>query len=248
MRVLIFEDEKINADHLQDLVKRYDGDIEIAGVLESIKAGLIWFESNKLPDLIFMDIHLADGLCFEIFETRNIEVPVIFTTAYDEYSLQAFKVNSIDYLLKPINFSDLKSALDKFIKHQMRQFSELQSLLMKQIQGNYKKRFLVKIGEQYKNIAIDEISFLISEEGLVFAVLNNGSRYPLDFSLDQLERMTDPARFFRVNRKIIVSHISVKKIHTYFNSRLKLELQPSAEVEVIVSRERVADFKNWLEG
>ena len=251
LKVLIFEDESLSAEHLVKLIGQYDPSIELLGIIESVKQGVEWFSNHQHPDLLLMDIQLSDGSCFDLFKQSRLEIPVIFTTAYNEYAIQAFKVNSIDYLLKPIDFQDLKLAFEKFRKQRNTHvpnpeqlYEQLYSRLVKPTQ--YKKRLLIKIGEQLKQVVVDDIAFFQFDEGMCRAVTFGKNRMPVDFSLDELEQMLDPKMFFRINRKFIVNPDSIEKIHTYFNNRLKLQLRPDPETEVLVSRERVSDFKNWL--
>ena len=221
-------------------------------VISSVKQGVKWLKKNPAPDLILMDIHLSDGSCFELFNQVEIDVPVIFTTAYDEYAIKAFKVNSIDYILKPIDFQELVAAFEKFNKYR-NENPQIQKQLFQTLydqisrEGKYKQRFLVKIGEQLKRIESNEIAYFVFEDGLVWANSKMNLKLPMDYSLEQLEQMLDPMKFFRINRKMIINLDSVEKIHTYFNSRLKLRIQPDFGEDVIVSRERVNKFKKWLE-
>jgi len=251
LKVLIFEDESLSAEHLVKLVQRYDPQIELLGIVESVKQGVEWFSDHPDPDLLLMDIQLSDGSCFDLFMQVKLEIPVIFTTAYNEYAIQAFKVNSIDYLLKPVDFQDLKKAFEKFGKqhqsrnpHQEQLYEQLYQRLI--LPTQYIKRLLVKIGEQLKQVLVDDIAFFQFDDGLSWAVTFGKNRMPLDHPLDELEQMLDSRQFFRINRKFIVNSNAIEKIHTYFNNRLKLQLRPDPETEVLVSRERVADFKNWL--
>lgn len=250
---MIFEDEKLSAEHLGKLVLQYNTDIEILNIIESVRSGVEWFsKSRQLPDLILMDIQLSDGSCFELFRKINIDIPVIFTTAFNEYALQAFKVNSVDYLLKPIVFVELKEAIDKYKKNTQRIIPDpvqYYEQLYQHIHANsqYKKRLLIKIGDQLKHINVEDIAYFIFQEGLSHAVTFSNHSYPLDYSLDELERLIDPSVFFRVNRQCIVRPEAIEKIHSYFNNRLKINLRPAQQDAVIVSRERVADFKTWLD-
>lgn len=250
---MIFEDERLSAEHLEKLVRQYDYSIEILDVIESVQTGIEWFaKSGQLPDLILMDIQLSDGSCFELFRKINIDTPVIFTTAFNEYALQAFKVNSVDYLLKPIVYAELEAAIDKYKKNNHRAIPDsvqYYEQLYQHIHANsrYKKRLLIKIGDQLKHIGIEDIAYFIFQEGLSYAVSFSNHFYPLDYSLDELERIVDPSVFFRVNRQCIVRPEAIEKIHSYFNNRLKLNLRPAYQDAVIVSRERVADFKIWLD-
>lgn len=245
MKVLIFEDERLSAERLTDLLKRYDPGIKVLDIIDSVKKGIEWFINNPSPELIFMDIRLADSVSFELFEKVNIEAPVIFTTAYDEYALKAFKVNSIDYLVKPYDFNDLKKAIDKFKKLKPVFSGDFLKYLFNQADF-YKKRFLVKVGDQLKHLDILDIAYFKSEDSLVFAFTKNKSSLPMDYSLDQLESSLDPSDFFRINRQYLVNIGSIGRIHTYFNGRLKIELNPPPPDEVIVSREKSSAFKKWL--
>lgn len=252
MKVLIVEDERPAAKRLTKLVKQFRPEIEVLEVLDSVEHTVEWLETYKKPDLIFMDVQLADGVSFEIFGQTEVTSPIIFTTAYDEYALQAFKVNSLDYLLKPIDPEELEKALcqyDKYFKKNSNVVnnSAIEQLLQTLTQKEYKERFLVKIGQQLTYLKVSDIAYFYSEDGLIFACQQNGKRHNLDYTLDQLIDVLDPADFFRINRKIITHLPSIKKIHTYFNSRLKLELFPATELETIVSRDRVGDFKRWLD-
>lgn len=249
MEVLIFEDEELTAERLTHLLRRYDPEIKVLDILESVKKGISWFEENKVPQLIFMDIQLTDGPCFELFEQVRIETPIIFTTAYDEYAIKAFKLNSIDYLLKPIDFKELSAAIDKFKKlhdNQPKVDSSTYDELLTNFSTSYKMRFMVKIGDQLKYVNSKDIAYFMSSEGLVNLCTHNGKSLPLEYSLDHLDEMLDPAYFYRINRKFIINIESIEKIHSYFNSRLKLILKPLPEIDVIISRERVASFKKWL--
>jgi DNA-binding LytR/AlgR family response regulator len=252
LSVLIFEDESLSAEHLVKLICRYDSTIELQGIIESVKQGVEWFSSHPHPDLLLMDIQLSDGPCFDLFKQVRLEIPVIFTTAYNEYALQAFKVNSVDYLLKPIDFQDLRMAFEKFrkqhknvIQNQEQLYEQLYSRLIQASQ--YKKRLLIKVGEQLKQVNVEDIAYFLFNEGMCWAVTFAKNKLPIDYSLDELEQMLDPKLFFRINRKFLVKPEAIEKIHTYFNNRLKIQLRPDPEVEVLVSRERVPDFKYWLD-
>lgn len=249
MRVLIFEDEALTAERLLRLLAEYNSDIEVIDILESVEHGVKWFRANTMPDLIFMDIQLNDGSCFELFEQVKIEVPVIFTTAYDQYALQAFKVNSIDYLLKPIEYKDLEAAIQKYKKVTSKPAADYAMYmgLLQQINKSYKQRFLVKIGDQLKYVSTNEVAYFVHSEGLVFAYTDSSKRHILDQSIEQIEQLVDPEEFFRINRKIIVKLPAIKQMHRYFNSRLKLQLMPELGEDAIVSRDRVSSFKNWID-
>jgi DNA-binding LytR/AlgR family response regulator len=253
MKVLIIEDEAPAARRLEQLIKAYDSSISIAGVIESIAAAVRWLKESRSPDLIFMDIQLADGISFEIFRQLEVKVPVIFTTAYDQYTLQAFKVNSIGYLLKPITQEELNESMGKF-QHLKELFNQtepvmLQSLLNSIQQGQkvYKSRFLVKLGDRLIFIFSEQIAYFMAEDKLVFIISNEGNKYNTDFSLDDLENLLSPKFFFRINRQLITHIQSIRNIHHYFNGKLKLSLHPEPAQNVIVSRERAALFKKWLD-
>jgi DNA-binding LytR/AlgR family response regulator len=251
MKILIIEDELPAARRIEQLIRQQRSQVEVLAVIDSITEAVKWFAQNPAPELILMDIHLADGLSFDIFQSIQIQSMVIFTTAYDQYAIRAFKVNSIDYLLKPIDALELKSALDKY--DQMRgqtssfDYSMLNGMLDSLKNRNYRERFLVKFGNAFTYIQAQEMRFCYAEDSLVFTRLADGKKYSLDYTLEQLEQLLNPTQFFRINRKILLHIEAVDKIHPYFNNRLKLELQPSPGFEIVVSRERVQDFKNWID-
>lgn len=250
MKVIIIEDEMLSAEHLELLLKRIDSEISIIGIFDSVKKSITEFEKGLKADLLFVDIHLADGLSFEIFSKISIETPVIFTTAFDEYAIQAFKVNSIDYLLKPIGLSELQVAVDKFKKWNLvnqksllEQLSHLYSSFNKQ----YKTRFMVKMGDQIVSIKAEDILHFIADDGIVLLMSKDVKRYPVDFTLDQIDEMLDPTVFFRINRKVIININAIQKVTSYFNSRLKVNAIQLSDDSAIVSRDRVSEFKMWLD-
>ncbi len=251
MNVIIIEDEKPSARRLQRMLKALD--VEAHTMLHSVEESIEWFQGNEHPDLIFLDIQLSDGLSFEIFEAIDINSAVIFTTAYDEYALQAFKLNSIDYLLKPIDEDDLSTAVKKFKSRTPKRqavtldFNDIKKLLVNPIEREYKKRFSVKVGQHLKLINIEDIECIYSENKGTYAYTTEGRNYLLDTTLDQLEDELEPHVFFRVSRKFYVNINAIKDIISYTNSRLQIKLNRFKEQEVIVARERVKDFKNWLE-
>ena len=250
MNVLIFEDEKPTALRLASLLTEIDGSIKIVGTIGSVQAGIKWYKENQMPDLVFQDIILSDGNCFEIFDTVEVTAPVIFTTAFSEYAIKSFQVNSIDYIIKPYDIKDLKSALDKFKKLKGIFHPPEKGLLeeiLKKKTFTPKKRFLVKMGDNYLPISSDDIAYLISEEGLTFATLFNKERYIVNYSIVELAKQMDTSSFFQINRKMMVNIKSVKKLSSWFNSRLKLTLNPPHEEDVVVSRERTSSFKDWLD-
>jgi len=251
MNVLIFEDEKPTAARLANLLNRIDKSIDIIGTFGSVSAGIKWYKENPMPDLVFQDIILSDGNCFEIFDAVEVTAPVIFTTAFSEYAIKSFQVNSIDYIIKPYDIKDLKSALDKFGKLKGVFHPPEKELLREILNKNTftpKKRFLVKIGDNYLPVSSDDIAYLVSEDGLTFAVLFNKERYIVNFSIVELAKQMDPSYFFQINRKMIVNVKSVKKISSWFNSRLKLTLIPPHNDDAVVSRERTSSFKEWMDG
>lgn len=228
-------------------MRRYSPAIEVLAVLDSVEKAMAWFEQPARPDLIFADVHLNDGLGFEVFEAVRSHTPVIFTTAHDAYTLQAFRVDCLDYLLKPIAFPDLARALDKF--HRLYPAPETPPPVSPPTpapETSVKRRFLVKIGQQLKYVPAAEVAYFQSLNEGVSLTTKAGGQLPVDYTLDQLEALVDAQHFFRISRKFLVRLEAVQKIHLYFNSRLKLDLVPAAAAEVLVSRERVAEFKRWL--
>ncbi|MEZ5055723.1 MAG: LytTR family DNA-binding domain-containing protein [Saprospiraceae bacterium] len=251
MTYLIIEDEFHAAKRLGGLISELIPDGQHLETIDSVEEAVEWFENNQHPDLVFMDIQLADGLSFEIFKKTNVEVPVIFTTAFNEYALNAFKTNSLDYLLKPVDKTELPGALEKFDKlfgkktkgFDMKMVEQLLNGLTKK---EYPKRFLIKSGQGISFVQVEDIAWFSSEEGITFIMTHQRKRHHLDYTLEQLEEMLDPLKFFRVNRKSIVGIEGIEKVSDYFNSRLSLRLQPAGEEDCIVSRERVKGFKQWL--
>jgi DNA-binding LytR/AlgR family response regulator len=250
MNILIIEDEKPAARLLQRKVEKLG--MQVNQLLHSVEEAIHWFNENKHPDLIFLDIQLSDGLSFEIFEAIDIKSAVIFTTAYDEYALRAFKLNSIDYLLKPIDEEDLEIAISKFNNQFQKNtissldFEMIKKMLINPVEREFKKRFTIKMGQQLKMIAIDEIECFYSEnKGTYIHTLDNRN-YLLDCTLEQLETELNPEDFYRVSRKFIIPLKAIKEIQIHSNSRLKVILPSYKYDEVIVSREKVSDFKTWL--
>lgn len=249
MNCLIIEDEKVAAERLSVLIKKYDETIEILGIIQSVKNAVKWINCNQAPDLIFMDIQLADGLSFEIFEQAIVKTPVIFTTAYDEYALKAFKVNSIDYLLKPIDQAELNNAVEKFKENNKSKEIPAQIFdnILHSLTRNYKNKFVIKVGEHIKVFGIDDVQCFYCLEKNTFMQNNSRREYGIDYSLDQLEGLLDPDRFFRINRKYIIPSHAISDIISFSNSRLKVKLSSNNADDLIVSREKVQDFKKWLE-
>lgn len=250
MNCLIIEDEKLAAERLVNQIKRYDSSIEVLGVIQSISKAVTWFQTTEVkPDLVFVDIHLSDGLSFEIFEQVEIAAPLIFTTAYDEYALKAFKVNSIDYILKPLQYAELCRAIDKFKANRVavKPSGHVFGSVLKTLTNSYKSKFAIKVGEHIRVIQVDDVQCFFSAEKATFLQNKEGRDYAVNYSLDQLEELVSPQLFFRVSRKCIVAFSAIKDIVSYSNSRLRLCLKAPHEGELIVSRERVVEFKKWLE-
>lgn len=251
MRIVIVEDEKPAARLLERKINKLG--YEVLDRLSSVEESLLWFKNNDEPDLIFLDIQLSDGLSFEIFEQIEVRSPVIFTTAYDEYALRAFKLNSIDYILKPIQDQELNNAIQKFIDQRASFFDFTEQLqvfktFMQVNRKEYKERFTVKIGNQIKIVNLKEIIGFFSENKATYIKSKDNRDYLIDYSLEQLEDSLDPKSFFRISRKHIISLPEVKEIQVYSNSRLKLVLQNvKTSEEWLVSRERVSEFKKWIE-
>lgn len=253
MKIVIIEDEKLTAERLQNIIEKLEPDFSVIKVMDAVETCVKWFNEKHHYDLVFMDIQLADGISFEIFEKATITAPIIFTTAFDEYAVKAFKVNSIDYILKPYDADDIAKAIQKFKNNRPANTNynidpALLQKLLKSVGSNYKNRFVIKVGEHIRFINTDEIAYFQSIEKNTFLQSYAGKNYALDYTLDELEEMVDPALFFRINRKYIVSVKSIADIVAYTNSRLKLKLVQCNDDEVIVSREKVQDFKKWLEG
>ncbi|MCG6188792.1 LytR/AlgR family response regulator transcription factor [Maribellus maritimus] len=250
MKVLLFEDEKHTAHRLVQLLKKYDADIKVLDVIGSVKEGIQWYRKNSLPDLVFQDILLNDGNCFEIFDEVKVKVPVIFTTAYNEYALRSFNVNSIDYIVKPYDYQDIKMALDKFSDFREMFLPPENDLLKKivfQETTEIKRRFLVKVGDKYRSVKSEDIAWFLFDEGVTFAVTFENSKFPVNHSIEQLSGLLDSRFFFQINRKYIINIESIRNIHTWFNSRFKIEMVPKSDEDIIVSRERAKDFKLWLD-
>jgi DNA-binding LytR/AlgR family response regulator len=257
MRILIVEDEDLAVKKIKKTLGEVDANADVVGVTDSIAATADWLETNPSPDLILMDIELSDGQSFEIFSRVPVKSAVVFTTSYDEYALKAFKVNSIDYLLKPVQKEDLEAALNKY--KQMKQMyasgdgntSLNMDALVKELQHKlqpkeYRKRFLVKHGQKLVSIEADEIAYFFSDGRLNFFKTDDNRKFVVDYTMDELEDMLDPQKYFRISRSFYVSVRSISQIHDYFGNRLMLQLKPEVDKEAIVSREKVSDFKKWM--
>lgn len=249
MNVLIIEDERLAADRLETMLQKVEPEVSVLSRLESVIDSINWLTSHDRPDLIFMDIQLDDGICFEIFESAAIDTPIIFTTAYDNYAIKAFQVNSVDYLLKPIEEQALIKALEKYnsiYKANHTQNDKL-NLLYNQIVQSYKSRFFVKVGNHFNSISVNEIQcFLIQERG-TFLRTTSGKKFDLDYSLDQVQKLVDPDKFFRINRNYLIHIDSIQDIYSYSSNRLGVKLKMLDHLDMIVSREKVSEFKKWLD-
>jgi len=256
MKIFIVEDEDLAVKKLKKTLQSVDENATVVGQADSIKSSVEWLQSNPAPDLILMDIELADGQSFEIFNQAKVKSPVIFITSYDEYALKAFKVNSIDYLLKPVQKEDLQAALEKYrdLKNVYKEnFSSESSMdvLIKELQQKlnikeFRKRFLVKHGQKLVSIETDDIAYFFSDGRLNFFKTNDNRKFVVDYTMDELSEMLDPDKYFRISRSYYISVNSVDQIHDYFGNRLLLHLKPASEKEALVSREKVSDFKDWL--
>jgi DNA-binding LytR/AlgR family response regulator len=249
MHVLIVEDEILLAKRLQKLLSAVAQDAVVAGITHSVHHTVHWLHSNARPDLILMDIELADGQSFDIFQQVEISSPVIFTTAYDEYAIKAFKVNSIDYLLKPIKEEDLATAIQKF-KRLNKPEVDIDALLngIKAIGSGdkFRDRFLVKMGQKLISVDVENIAYIFSDKGLSYLRTKQNQKYIVDYTMDELEKMLSPQRFFRANRQFIISDLAVEAIHTWFNQKLKVEVKPELAEPVIISRDKANAFKEWM--
>ena len=252
MKVVIIEDEFHAVQYLSGLLKDLVPDLRILTSIDTVEDAVEWFQNNPAPDLVFMDIQLADGLSFDIFRHIELAAPVIFTTAFDQYTLRAFKLNSIDYLLKPVEKEELEAALAKYTKfHQVQSTTDWQQLLANlplQQHDAYRQRFLTKQGKSLTYLLTNDIAYLYSDEGITFAIDQQGKRFVLDTTIDRLQTELDPKDFFRINRGQIVHINSIQQIDSWFSHRLKVKIKPvNKKVEHVVSRDRVKDFKAWLD-
>jgi DNA-binding LytR/AlgR family response regulator len=253
MRILIIEDEQLAAERMVELILQNDPATDIAGIIDSVKDAVGWLKKEPSPDLIFMDIQLADGLSFEIFNQVKVETPVIFTTAYEEYAIRAFKVNSVDYLLKPIDYDELSTAFDKFRK-QFTAKSEPAFLandilqnVRKMLTKSYKNRFVIRVGDHLRSVETDEIMYFFSHDKITSLVTADGRTYVVDYSLDRLMEMLDCDKFFRTSRQNILNRDAIADIVVYSVSRLKVKLKVPGHDPLIVSRDKVNGLKEWLD-
>lgn len=249
MKIIIIEDEKPAANRLIKLLEpHFPGILPIANI-DSVTRAVSWFSQNPEPDLIFCDIQLADGISFEIFEKVELSTPVIFTTAFDQYAIKAFQVNAIDYLLKPIDPADLSKAVEKFKSRQIMPTLDLRVLkgLLQPVKKVFKNRFMVRFGEKIQSVAIEEVAFFFIEGRVTFLQTKEGKKYVLDSTLEQVEASVDPGYYFRINRKYLCRVDAVDEVLTYSNSRLKIKLKKCQDNDILISREKVTEFKEWLD-
>ncbi len=250
MKVLVIEDEFLAQEQIINYAKQIDPSIEIVGQIEDVATGKNWFLNHEMPDLIISDIKLTDGLSFDIFQEFKPDCPVIFTTAYDQYAIKAFELNSIGYLLKPIDKTKLKTCMEKVRTsskplHQD-DLTRLANMILNH-QPEYKSRFLVKIGQKIKAISVERIAYFFSHDKLSYLITRTNEKFPLDQSLEELQNLLNPNDFFRINRKYVVHFEGIKEVHPYFKGRLKVDLTPPVEEDIVVSSEKTPSFKSWLD-
>lgn len=249
MNIVIIEDEQLSANHLERMISKYDPTIRVVAKLESVEQATRYFIENPAPDLIFLDIHLEDNLSFVIFEKVKVNTPIIFTTAFDEYAIQAFKLRSIDYLLKPIIQQELNAALEKYKEWNKPASIDItdiyQSLQKEKIR--FKERFSIQVGNKIRTIQVNEIAYFYSNDNINFMMLPDKTSYPIDQSLDQLMVQLNPHDFFRISRQYIISLNSIRNVTVYPKRRLRVDLHPATDKEIYVSVDRVTSFKEWLD-
>jgi DNA-binding LytR/AlgR family response regulator len=248
-KCLIIEDEFAASSHLAALLRKVQPDIEVLAIVESIKDGILWFKAHPEPDLIFSDIQIADGLSFSIFDIVRPRSPIIFTTAYDEYAIKAFKLNSIDYMLKPIDEESIRFSLKKFREQQLLTGTKITELMqaVRMDKPNFRLSFLVRFQDRLIPVSADEVMAIYIDNGIVYLLLQNGKQYPVDMNLDDIQQQLDPIRFFRANRQFIVSRMSIHEMAVHFNGRLLLNLKVHTPEAIYISKERVSAFKRWFE-
>ena len=255
LKVLIIEDEIPAQLLLKETLQEINFETEVVDCLNSIKSAVEWFQNNPHPEIVLLDIQLSDGLSFEIFKQVKIGSMIIFTTAYDEYAMQAFKVNSLDYLLKPIEKDELQAAFEKYQQYNKQfiqeknsriDYGELATLIQTE-KKEYRKRFLIQSNESFFHLPIEEIALFYSMQGITFAVTFEKREYPINFSLESLKEQLNPELYFKVNRQIIIKIDSIQRVHSYFNGKLKLETKPEHSEEIIVGKDKAATFKRWLD-
>ncbi len=246
MKILLIEDEDTAARRLQKLILECEPSAEIVGRADGVESAVSWLNAHPRPDLIFMDIHLSDGSAFEIFQRIAVDSPVVFSTAYDQYAIQAFKHNTVDYLLKPVKLEELRPAIAKYRRTATTPVPDYRLLADLIPQGKAPRRFLIRTGHTMKVVDAADAAYFYSQNKISYLVAKTGKKYPVDFPLDRLEHMLDPARFFRINRQFIITVEAIHEMHAYSKSRVKIELLPPCEHEAVVSTEKSPHFKRWL--
>ncbi len=252
MRILIIEDELQAAARIENLIMEIIPDGEVVAKLDTVKRSVEWLKENPQPDLILLDVQLADGISFDIFQHCHVSSPVIFTTAYDQYAMRAFRLNSIDYILKPIDKDDLTAAVRKLrdlsaARHGNDEMMNNIHTAFQMLMKKYKTRFVIKVGEHLRTVEVDDVRYFFSQDKTSFCATKDNRNFILDFTMDQLEGLLDPRQFFRINRKYIVRAGCIQDIITHTNSRLKIVLKGSDDQDIIVARERVQEFRDWLD-
>lgn len=250
MKILVIEDEKLAADRLMKMIREIEPTAEFLATIVSIQSAVEWFRHHPDPDLILMDIHLADGQSFDVFKSVRVNAPVIFVTAYDEHALEAFTVNSIDYLLKPVKKEDLQRAFDKFHRFSGSNSVQIEQLLQQLgVRGKeFQKRMVIRYGDTIKMVDIHDVAYFYTEDKINYLCTHANLKYPIDFNLDELEGLLDPASFFRINRQFIINISAIDKMLAWSKSRVKVVLKPATQEDTIVSTERSPFFKDWLTG
>ncbi len=253
MKVVIIEDEHLTAQRISTLLRQIDPGIEILSIIDSVKQSVDWFKSGQMPDLVFMDIQLADGLSFDVFDAVKIEVPVIFITAFQEYAIKAFRVNSVDYLLKPVSEENLRAALDKYKRYYNKELSvpsiggDLLQNIRDMISKPYKSRFMVRVGDHIKTVDVANILYFYSLQKGTYLHSSDKHTYVVDYTLGGLEELLDPLLFKRINRRYLITHKAIIDVVTLSSSKLKVKLLHSEDDEIYISRDRVSTFKEWLD-
>jgi DNA-binding LytR/AlgR family response regulator len=253
MNVVIIEDEHLTAERIATLLRQIDPAIEIKAIIDSVKRSVEWFSSSEAPDLVFMDIQLADGLSFDIFDHLSIEVPVIFITAYQEYAIRAFKVNSVDYLLKPVSEEDLRGAIDKYRRYHNQELSlpliggDLLQSIRDMISRPYKNRFMVRVGDHIRTVDVEQILYFYSLQKGTYLHSSDKHNYVVDYTLGNLEELLDPRVFHRINRKYLITHRAIRDMITLSSGKLKVKLQHAEDEDIYISRDRISTFKAWLD-
>jgi len=249
MKILIVEDEAAAARRLKKMILEIQPDVEIINEMDSVESTVNWFNKNPSPDLVFMDIQLADGTCFDIFKQVEVTAPVIFVTAYDEYAIRAFDVNAIAYLLKPVKSDDLGNAIKKLVRFKSKTAPDYQKLIESiHVPGEFQKRLLIKIGQSIRAVEIADIAYFYTQDKIVTLVTFENRKYPTDYTLDELEKVLNPDQFFRINRQFIINNKSIREMYVISKSRVKVILHPPCDMDTAVSAERSATFKKWLTG